>query len=80
MTRPILYGLIVAALTAAPALAAPVTQEPARPTPPATVPKTDTPVGDPRVNQSAAALQDFKTRVDRYIALEEDSGRPARRR
>ena len=69
MTRPILYGLILATLTAAPAFGAPVTQEPARPTPPATVPKTDTPVGDPRVNQSAAALQDFKTRVDRYIAL-----------
>lgn len=69
MTRPILYSLIVAALTAAPASAGPVTQEPAQRTPPATVPKADTPVGDPRVNQSAAALQDFKTRVDRYIAL-----------
>jgi hypothetical protein len=69
MTRPILYSLIVAALTAAPASAGRVTQEPAQRTPPATVPKADTPVGDPRVNQSAAALQDFKTRVDRYVAL-----------
>jgi hypothetical protein len=69
MTRPILYGLIAAAFAAAPALAAPDTQEPARQTSPATVPKADTPVGNPRVNQSAATLQDFKTRVDRYIAL-----------
>jgi hypothetical protein len=69
MTRWILYGLIVTAFAAAPVLAAPDTQEPARQTSPSTVPKADTPVGDPRVNQSAATLQDFKGRVDRYIAL-----------
>jgi hypothetical protein len=68
MPRPILYGLIVAIFAAAPALGGPDTQEAARQGPPA-VPKPDTPVSDPRVNATAATLQDFKTRVDRYIAL-----------
>jgi hypothetical protein len=70
MTRPILHVLLVAAFAAAPAAARVDTPEPARQTSPAPVPKADTPVGDnPRVNVSAASLQDFKTRIDQYIAL-----------
>jgi hypothetical protein len=69
MTRPIQHGLIVVIFSAAALVARVDTQEPARQTSPATVPKADTPVGDPRVNMSAATLQDFKTRIDQYIAL-----------